>query len=243
MSEHRRYLQSEVRSARIVIFRSGVTDTRALVRCLEQAGLDYREVSMPMGSAENRERFHTLAQDTGWKTLPQIFVDGSFIGGSDELLCHALLADAGDRVKRYGTWLGYAGLLPFLAGLFAISTADAETRLLFERLFLGYGAVILSFTGAVYWGIAVAGSLHRAHRLMAISVIPSLLGWVSLAAPWLTALTLQLAGFAGLLLYEKTAAAAELPQWYARLRSRLTLVVVVVLASALLTGVIPIVAS
>lgn len=72
--------------ARVVIFRSGLTDTRRLVQCLEGAGIDFREITMGMGSANERDRFHRLRDWTGWALLPQVFVDGAFVGGADELL-------------------------------------------------------------------------------------------------------------------------------------------------------------
>lgn len=73
-------------SARVVVFRSGLTDTRRLVGYLERAGVDFREVTMGMGSASERDRFHRLRDWTGWALLPQVFVDGVFAGGADDLI-------------------------------------------------------------------------------------------------------------------------------------------------------------
>ena len=72
------------RASRVVIFASNLTDTRALVNRLAHAGIDYREVTMGMGSASERERFHRLREWTGWPLLPQVFVDGAFAGGAEE---------------------------------------------------------------------------------------------------------------------------------------------------------------
>ena len=79
-----------VASARVVVFRSGLTDTRMLVHRLERDGIDHRIVTMGMGSGVERDRFHRLRDWTGWPYLPQVFVDGSFVGGADELLAHPL---------------------------------------------------------------------------------------------------------------------------------------------------------
>lgn len=73
-------------SARVVIFRSNLTDTRGLITHLERQGIDYREVTMGMGSGVERDRFHRLREWTDWPLLPQVFVDGAFVGGADEAI-------------------------------------------------------------------------------------------------------------------------------------------------------------
>lgn len=75
-----------LRSARVVIFRSNLTDVRALIAHLQRQGIDYREVTMGMGSGVERDRFHRLREWTDWSLLPQVFVDGAFVGGADEAL-------------------------------------------------------------------------------------------------------------------------------------------------------------
>ncbi len=71
-------------SARVVVFRSNLTDTRALEAHLDANGTDYRVITMGMGSAAQRERFHRLRDWTGWNLLPIVFVGGTFVGGGDE---------------------------------------------------------------------------------------------------------------------------------------------------------------
>jgi len=83
-------------SAEVVVFRSGLTDTRALEATLEREGRDYRVVTMGMGSPEQRDRFHRLRDWTGWGLLPIVFVDGRFIGGGDEYLAQ-VTGTAGER--------------------------------------------------------------------------------------------------------------------------------------------------
>lgn len=75
-----------LRSARVVIFRSNLTDTRSLIAQLERDGVDYREITMGMGSGVERDRFHRLRAWTDWPLLPQVFVDGVFVGGAEEAL-------------------------------------------------------------------------------------------------------------------------------------------------------------
>lgn len=61
---------------------------RAL-RLLRQKGVAFREIDAPNGSAERAE---ATRRSGGRTTVPQIFIDGRSIGGSDEL---AELEEAG----------------------------------------------------------------------------------------------------------------------------------------------------
>ena len=72
-------------SAEVVVFRSGLTDTRALSAWLDRRGLDYRMVTMGMGDAAGRERYRRLRDWTGWDLLPLVFLRGTCVGGADEL--------------------------------------------------------------------------------------------------------------------------------------------------------------
>jgi len=83
----------EVLGAHIVIFSSRLTDIRSLITQLEHNNLDYKEVRMGMGNEESRNYFNALRHLTDWPYLPQIFVNGKFVGGIDELLNHPLLEE------------------------------------------------------------------------------------------------------------------------------------------------------
>ena len=82
-------LAALVDSARVVVFRSGLSDTRALEAWLARNGVDHRVVTMGMGAAAERERFHRLRAWTGWNLLPLVFVRGRFVGGADEFFAQA----------------------------------------------------------------------------------------------------------------------------------------------------------
>lgn len=125
--------------------------------------------------------------------------------------------------------LGLAGLIPFVSaplyiynsGFFLPDVATAQ---------LAYGASILSFLGGVRWGILV-GDGKRDWAGYTWSVSPSLLAWVSLLVPDLTA------GF--LLTTSGLLAAAVLdlqhssyPAWLKGLRVVLTLFAVLSLVSS-----------
>jgi hypothetical protein len=132
--------------------------------------------------------------------------------------------------------LGYAGLIPFVACAVAmLALPEPETRRLVERTVLGYGAVILSFLGGVHWGLVLRGSPGRAPALLAVGVLPSLVGWVALLLPSETAVAVQVAAFGGFWLYEHRALGPGiLPPAYLALRRVLTLVVVASLGIVLM---------
>lgn len=118
--------------------------------------------------------------------------------------------------------LGAAGLAPFwILALALASGATAGYPSETVRFALvAYGAVILSFTGGVRWGIAVmAHEQEPARREYAISVVPSLLAWGILLLPAnaqigsLAVLTIA----AGLLDYGM-ACRETAPEWFGRLR-------------------------
>lgn len=85
-------LAESIASARVVVFRSGLTDTRMLLHWLEREGVEHRVVTMGMDSGIQRDRFQRLRDWTGWPYLPQVFIDGTFVGGADEFFAHPLAA-------------------------------------------------------------------------------------------------------------------------------------------------------
>lgn len=134
-------------------------------------------------------------------------------------------------------WLGYGGLLPFAAlaviGWWAPGTPLWGTALWGTAL-LAYGAVILSFVGALHWGFAmVLGGLsdrERTHRFV-WSVVPSLLAWPAVLLPMAGGAALLIVGFAAHLAQDlRLASRAALPAWYQPLRWRLTVTACVCLA-------------
>jgi hypothetical protein len=131
-------------------------------------------------------------------------------------------------------WLGYGGLIPFV--LLALASAlDTHHRELWQKILLSYGAVILSFVGALHWAFAM---VHPAIKdqtingLYAWSVMPSLIAWVALLLPPTAAVTLLLGGLLAHYRQDlRLARAVSLPDWYLPLRLQLTLVASLCLAS------------
>ena len=79
--------------------------------------------------------------------------------------------------------LGYFGLVPFAAGALVMWLGGPELAGFAERAVLAYGAVILSFMGAVHWGLAMHSAHPRRNRQLALSVVPALVAWVALLLP------------------------------------------------------------
>ena len=99
----------------------------------------------------------------------------------------------------------------------------------------GYAVVILTFMGAVHWGLAMRMDGAPAARQYSFSVLPALLAWLALAMPQVWGISCLIAGFVALCVYDGAAAArGDAPAWYPRLRLPLTTVVVLCLIAAAL---------
>ncbi len=142
------------------------------------------------------------------------------------------------RVPASVAWLGYGGLLPF--ALTALGTlADPARRELWQQALLAYGAVILSFVGALHWAFAMGANEDRqAQPLYLWSVLPALAGWVALLLPLLLAQGAVLAAFLLIVAFvahyvqdRRLARLHPLPGWYLPLRLRLSSVACLCLAA------------
>ncbi|HSP01811.1 MAG TPA: DUF3429 family protein [Thioalkalivibrio sp.] len=241
------WLREALAGARVVIFRSRLTDVRPLQAWLAgQPGLPVREVLMEMGSGEQRDRFQALKAHTGWGTLPQVFVDGQFVGGQVEFFGHPVVSgptasaasqpvpDAPAPVLIQAR--GYAGLLPFApGGLMLLIPGLPLPEGFGAGWLLAYGAVIATFLGAVHWGEALAGRYGAGEVGGAAvwAVIPSILAWITLLLPTTWALPGQVLLF-GLILGVDRRYGARLvwPGYYRRLRIILSTTVMILLGIA-----------
>ena len=141
------------------------------------------------------------------------------------------------RLPAVAVLLGLAGLLPLLgcaAGVIALPAEKAEAYL---AALVSYGAVILSFLGAVHWGFALGSPLPRmVGARLALGVVPSLIGWLALLlrgpAGSDAALLVLMAGFAATVVGEhRLSRAGMVPGGYMVLRWGLSTVVIAVLAA------------
>jgi len=149
----------------------------------------------------------------------------------------------GEPLPPAVAWLGYAGVLPFIGAALA-PWVDPTHASLWEYALLAYGAVIVSFVGALHWGVAMTaaragdGLDRRWTALYAWSVVPSLLAWAALlthavlarGTAWAVAL-LVLAFLAHYVRDRRLAPVVKLPSWYLPLRLQLTTVACLCLLS------------
>lgn len=137
------------------------------------------------------------------------------------------------------TWLGYGGLVPFV-GLAALATLAPDGGMRWHALLLAYGAVILSFVGALHWAFAMLMRRldeQERNRRYLWSVVPALMAWPCALLPVPVATLALITGFA--LQYAQDHALTRqggLPAWYLPLRLHLSLIAVASLALASLTG-------
>jgi hypothetical protein len=142
-----------------------------------------------------------------------------------------------DNIPRPAFWLGAGGLVPFVVLTSALFALPEHTRPQMLFWLTAYAAVILSFVGALHWGLAmVHPQMGEADRTLCMgwSVVPALAGWVSLLLPAKTGLLLMAATFAVHYAADhQLAQRFALPGWYLRLRAGLTGVVVLCLLLAI----------
>ena len=121
---------------------------------------------------------------------------------------------------------GLAGLIPFW--IFALSGVlpFGLSPLLALIAFITYGAVILSFVGAIWWGLAAAAGPTAPKAVMFLwSVTPALIGWLATLVSADLGVLILAVGFllqwsldAGLV----TRYPEVMPRWVFRLRTILT---------------------
>jgi hypothetical protein len=124
-------------------------------------------------------------------------------------------------LPRAARLLGLAGLIPTLAMLAAL-LALPDWRDGVAKAGLAYGAVIASFVGGAWWGLA-ARAETVAPRLLALSVLPSLMAWPALLVPPATGLLVLAVIFASLLPTDRRLVAEGVaPSWWLALRRPLS---------------------
>lgn len=130
-------------------------------------------------------------------------------------------------LPRSVAWLGYGGLIPFVA-LTAAILVDHHHGMLWSDALIGYGALILSFVGALHWAFAMTlPDLTEQQRTARFvwSVMPALLAWPALLVDATMASFLLVPGFVAHYLQDKRLAHSQtLPDWYLPLRFHLTTV-------------------
>lgn len=133
--------------------------------------------------------------------------------------------------------LGIAGLIPFV-GTSALAVYMPEAVVLVSELQATYGASILSFMGAVHFGLAMADYGSTRYRMLrySLSTVPCLIGFFTLVCvPHIPMrLIIEALAFNGLLYGDyKCLGLGLVPKWYLKLRIGLTSIVTLCLGTNL----------
>lgn len=112
--------------------------------------------------------------------------------------------------------LGMGGLIPFLGLTLFVWFGPPAYRPAALAALLAYGASILSFLGAIYWGLGIRNASQANPGFWVWGVVPSLIAWVALLLTPPAGLALIAAGLVTCLivdsqLYPRLQVAAWLP--------------------------------
>jgi len=138
--------------------------------------------------------------------------------------------------------LGIAGLMPFIISTGLIFILKEENgRLMVFDLLVHYAAVILSFLGAVHWGVFMTSrNTHPTiHTKMWMgfgwSVVPALIAWIATQMVLMASLVTLIVGFSAAFFFDVwSVKKGWTPSWYLQLRKYLTLIVLICLGIAIL---------
>ena len=86
--------------------------------------------------------------------------------------------------------LGYGGLLPFIGLSLGTWLLAPGHQALAAQALLAYSASILSFLGAIHWGLTMRNPSGPSAGRLVWGVVPSLVAWLALLLPVSTGLLL-----------------------------------------------------
>ena len=78
--------------------------------------------------------------------------------------------------------LGFAGLVPFVAGALLVWLVREEAHPYVTLALASYAAVVMSFLGGIHWGLAMKQSEPPA-LWFAWGVVPALVAWLAVMMP------------------------------------------------------------
>lgn len=143
-------------------------------------------------------------------------------------------ADDEERVPRSAAVLAGGGLIPFIAGTAGLWFGEPAWFDFLSMALVTYGAVILSFMGAIHWGVNLMIGYPPGGARFAQSVIPALMGWAATLVPLAMALPTLLAGFIMVYVWDLGAVRDGLiAPWYRKMRTVLTVAVSTLLLASL----------
>jgi hypothetical protein len=79
--------------------------------------------------------------------------------------------------------LGFGGLIPFVGSAFAVMWLQGSQRAWVASALVAYSATILTFVGALHWGLTMRDASGPRTGLLVWGVVPSLLAWVMMLLP------------------------------------------------------------
>ena len=124
--------------------------------------------------------------------------------------------------------LSYLGLIPFIFSSLLIWSPKYQ-EYAHDSLAI-YAAIILTFIGAVHWGIVISSeTISRSTARLCLSVIPALISWLVLLTSANYILPLLSACFIVFFWLEQLLMDDLMPNWYVKLRNRLSFFVVTLL--------------
>ncbi len=145
--------------------------------------------------------------------------------------------------------LGYAGLIPFIGLAFMVQLADSPNDMIALESLVAYGAVIVSFLGALHWGACfktIGTSTQNRwldHSVWIWGIMPALIAWLAIhifipLALLLLAATLIVQRAIDQRTYAYYFANARMANAFLHMRTHLTIVASVCLIWAGLTSLI-----
>lgn len=86
------------------------------------------------------------------------------------------------RPARIATVLGYLALVPFVVGALLVLVVGAGARPGASFALVSYAAVVVSFIGAIHWGLGFR-QVDPAPRLFVWGVVPAIVAWLAVLMP------------------------------------------------------------
>jgi len=136
-------------------------------------------------------------------------------------LGNTLVSD-NDKTQAYTTWLGRAGLLPFI-GLLAALYLDAQNQQLWAKSLSTYALAIICFLVGAWWGLALIRRSPTALLMSNAMVLAAFFGHVLLTSASFFLLG-ALLFLATVVMERRHALFHRQPPYYAHLRLQLSLV-------------------
>lgn len=123
--------------------------------------------------------------------------------------------------------LGYLALVPFVVGAVSVwvidaNLRDADLRPGISLALSAYAAVVVSFIGAIHWGLGFRQE-HPTTSLFVWGVVPSIVGWIGVLLPFRSGLVMQALMLAICYLVDRRVYAREGVAAWLPLRRRLTI--------------------